>query len=253
MAKIRVYEVARKFDVSSEAMVNLLREMDIPVKNHMSSIDEEMIDRIRGKFDQEKEAVKHAEEEKKKKLEEAKRARRGEKSRTKTKPETEVATAVQPETVSEEVADAETDDRSTGRRPRRRRRRRKVDQAAVEANIKKTLAKMDGKSTRRRKRVRREESDEPDAVAEPENLIRVTEFVSVGELADLIDVPATKIIQTCMDLGLMVTVNQRLDFDTISLICEEFGYAAQRQDAFVLEEPEEEEVAEENLVSRPPW
>ncbi|HYO45647.1 MAG TPA: translation initiation factor IF-2, partial [Gemmatimonadota bacterium] len=80
----------------------------------------------------------------------------------------------------------------------------------------------------------------------------VTEFVSVGELADLIDVPATKIIQTCMDLGLMVTVNQRLDFDTISLICEEFGYAAQRQDAFVLEEPEEEEVAEENLVPRPP-
>ena len=47
-------------------------------------------------------------------------------------------------------------------------------------------------------------------------------------------------------------MNQRLDFDTISLICEEFGYTAQRQDAFVLEEPLEEEVAEENLVSRPP-
>jgi translation initiation factor IF-2 len=55
-----------------------------------------------------------------------------------------------------------------------------------------------------------------------------------------------------MELGLMVTVNQRLDFDTISLICEEFGYTAQRQDAFVLDEPEEEEVAEENLEPRPP-
>jgi translation initiation factor IF-2 len=253
VAKIRIYEVARQFNVSSEAMVNLLREMDFPVKNHMSSIDEETVQRIRGKFDQEKEAVKHAEEEKKKKLEEAKRARRVEK--TKAKPEGQVEAqaptqiAVQPG-VAVEPVDVDGDEQP-GRR-RRRRRRRRVDQAAVEANIKKTLAKMEGKSPRRRKRVRKEESDEPIDVAEPENLIRVTEFVSVGELADLIEVPATKIIQACMELGLMVTVNQRLDFDTISLICEEFGYAAQRQDAFVLDEPEEEEVAEENLEPRPP-
>jgi translation initiation factor IF-2 len=253
VAKIRIYEVARQFNVSSEAMVNLLREMDFPVKNHMSSIDEETVQRIRGKFDQEKEAVKHAEEEKKKKLEEAKRARRVEK--TKAKPEGQVEAqaptqiAVQPG-VAVEPVDVDGDEQP-GRR-RRRRRRRRVDQAAVEANIKKTLAKMEGKSPRRRKRVRKEESDEPIDVAEPENLIRVTEFVSVGELADLIEVPATKIIQACMELGLMVTVNQRLDFDTISLICEEFGYAAQRQDAFVLDEPEEEDVAEENLEPRPP-
>ena len=255
MAKIRVYEVARQFDVSSEAMVNLLREMDIAVKNHMSSIDEETVERVRGKFDQEKEAVKHAEEERKKKLEDGKRARRAEKAKAKAKAEgeTETTAAAPPEKAPE--AEAEVDPDSDGRpasRKRRRRRRRKVDQAAVEANIRKTLAKMEGKSTRRRKRVRREESEEPTEVAEPENLIRVTEFVSVGELADLIDVPATKIIQTCMELGLMVTVNQRLDFDTISLICEEFGFAAQRQDAFVLEEPEDEDVAEENLVPRPP-
>ena len=253
MAKIRIYEVARQFNVSSEAMVNLLREMDFPVKNHMSSIDEETVQRIRGKFDQEKEAVKHAEEEKKKKLEEAKRARRVEKTKTKPAGELEVEvhtpTAVQPG-IAVEPADVDGDEQP-GRR-RRRRRRRRVDQAAVEANIKKTLAKMEGKSPRRRKRVRKEESDEPIDVAEPENLIRVTEFVSVGELADLIEVPATRIIQACMELGLMVTVNQRLDFDTISLICEEFGYTAQRQDAFVLDEPEEEEVAEENLEPRPP-
>ncbi|CAN5807623.1 hypothetical protein BH20GEM1_BH20GEM1_16640 [soil metagenome] len=251
MAKIRVYEVARRFDVSSEAMVNLLREMELPVKNHMSSIDEELIERIRGKFDQEKEAVKHAEEEKKKKLEEAKKARRVEKAVTTPAPEPPAVAVEGSDADTEEVVETGADGRPTGRR-RRRRRRRKVDQAAVEANIKKTLAKMEGKSPRRRKRVRREDSDDAIEVAEPENLIRVTEFVSVGELADLIDVPATKIIQTCMELGLMVTVNQRLDFDTISLICEEFGYAAQRQDAFVLEEPEEEEGAEENLVSRPP-
>ncbi|HEU4464626.1 MAG TPA: translation initiation factor IF-2 [Gemmatimonadota bacterium] len=248
MAKIRVYEVARQFDVSSEAMVNLLREMDLPVKNHMSSIDEATVELIRGKFDAEKEAVKHAEEEKKKKLEEAKKARRAEKARSKTKAEPELVAAPPAEPEVVEAVEADGDKR--GRR--RRRRRRRVDQAAVEANIKKTLAKMEGKATRRRKRVRREETEETGDIVEPENLIRVTEFVSVGELADLIDIPATKIIQTCMELGLMVTVNQRLDFDTISLICEEFGFAAQRQDAFVLEEPVEEDVAEENQIARPP-
>ena len=136
MAKIRVYEVARQFNVSSEAMVNLLREMDIPVKNHMSSIDEETVQRIRGKFDQEKEAVKHAEEEKKKKLEEAKRARRVEKAKTKPRGEAEVElqTAVQPGVAVEEPAEVDGDEHP-GRR-RRRRRRRRVDQAAVEANIK---------------------------------------------------------------------------------------------------------------------
>ena len=51
MAKIRIYEVARQFDVSSEAMVNLLHEMGMPVKNHMSSIDEETVERVRAKFD----------------------------------------------------------------------------------------------------------------------------------------------------------------------------------------------------------
>ena len=180
MAKIRVYEVARQFDVSSEAMVNLLREMELPVKNHMSSIDEEMIERIRGKFDQEKEAVKHAEEEKKKKLEEAKKARRLEKVRTKPTLEPEAPAIEEPQADTDEIVETETDGRPAGRR-RRRRRRRKVDQAAVEANIKKTLAKMEGKSPRRRKRVRREDSDEAIEVAEPENLIRVTEFVSVAD------------------------------------------------------------------------
>ncbi|HKY61430.1 MAG TPA: translation initiation factor IF-2 N-terminal domain-containing protein, partial [Gemmatimonadota bacterium] len=76
MAKVRIYEVARRFNVSSEAMVNLLKEMGVPVKNHMSSIDEDTVARVAGKFESEKEAVKHAEEEKKRRQDEAKRRRR---------------------------------------------------------------------------------------------------------------------------------------------------------------------------------
>ncbi len=243
MAKVRIYEVARRFNVSSEAMVNLLKEMKVPVKNHMSSIDDETIAQVAAKFEAEKEAVKQAAEEKKKKLDEAKRKRRAKQDDAKSQVKTTEAKA-------DKTATATAGQTREGpRRRRRRRRRRKVDQQAVEQNIRQTMAKMEGR-TRRRKRVRREKP-EIDEV-EPENLVKVTEFVSVSELADLISVPATQIIATCMDLGLMVTVNQRLDFDTISLICEEFGYAAQRQEAFVVSEPEDVEESEEDLSTRPP-
>lgn len=271
MGKIRVYEVARKFDVSSEAMVNLLEEMDVPVKNHMSSVDEETVTRVAEKFEAEKEAIKQASEEKKKKIEEAKRKRREEK-REREREEAEKKRAdVEPTKAGDETAPApeekkkpekkrataraeKGDGKSDGKPSRRRRRRRRVDQKAVEENIKKTLAKMEGKGkSRRRRKPAREEAKPAPEEREPENLIKVTEFVSVGELADLIDVPANEIIATCMQLGLMVTVNQRLDFDTIQLICEEFGYVARQQDAFVLEEPDEDEEEDESaLVPRSP-
>jgi translation initiation factor IF-2 len=222
-------------------MVNLLKEMKVPVKNHMSSIDDETIAQVAAKFEAEKEAVKQAAEEKKKKLDEAKRKRRAKQDDVKPRVETTGTGPAKPATATK----GETRE---GPR-RRRRRRRKVDQQAVEQNIRQTMAKMEGR-TRRRKRVRREKPEITEV--EPENLVKVTEFVSVAELADLINVAATEIIATCMDLGLMVTVNQRLDFDTISLICEEFGYAAQRQEAFVVSEPEDVEESEDDLTIRPP-
>jgi translation initiation factor IF-2 len=262
VAKFRIYEVARRFDVSSEAMVNLLREMGVPVKNHMSSIDDATIERVRAKFDAEKEAVKHAEEEKKKLLEEARRKRRVvdvQKAEARVSAEAAALASAPPagsaRAASAQVASAPTAEApsrvgaSTLARPaeagdgasrgRRRRRRRRVDQAAVAENIRRTLARIDA-PTRRRRRAPKREEVAPVAAAEPANVLRVTEFVSVSELADLLGVPATQIIATCMELGLMVTLNQRLDFDTISVICEEFGFAAQRQDAFVLTEPETE-------------
>ncbi len=256
MAKIRVYEVARQFDVSSEAMVNLLKEMDVPVKNHMSSVDEETVARVGAKFEAEKEAVKQAEEDKKKRIEEARRKRREAARRAEAKAEEGTAEAEDGQKPKAKAAPKAAEDSDGDRAPergrrRRRRRRRRVDQKAVEENIRKTMAKIEGR-TRRRKRVKKEDEAVEVEAPEPENLIRVTEFVSVGELADLIDVAAAKIIQTCMELGLMVTVNQRLDFDTISLICEEFGYTAQRQEAFVLEEPDDEDEDEENLQPRAP-
>nr|MBA2563861.1 translation initiation factor IF-2 N-terminal domain-containing protein [Gemmatimonadota bacterium] len=75
MAKHRIYEVAKKFHVSSEAMVNLIRGMGIPVKNHMSSIEDDIVRLVTAKFAEEKEAVKHEEEDRRKKFEAARRQR----------------------------------------------------------------------------------------------------------------------------------------------------------------------------------
>ncbi len=150
MAKVRIYEVARRFNVSSEAMVNLLKEMKVPVKNHMSSIDDETIAQVAAKFEAEKEAVKQAAEEKKKKLDEAKRKRRAKQDDVKPRVETTGTGPAKPATATK----GETRE---GPR-RRRRRRRKVDQQAVEQNIRQTMAKMEGR-TRRRKRVRREKPE----------------------------------------------------------------------------------------------
>jgi translation initiation factor IF-2 len=135
-----------------------------------------------------------------------------------------------------------------------------VDQDAVQANIMRTLQGMKGPAGRKGRR-----PDEPSfrdlqagKLAEErereKTLIRVNEFVSVSELAGGMKVPATQIVQFAFkELGLMVTVNQRLDFDQIELIASAFGFQAVREDEYAAEaELEQEEERPEQLTSRPP-
>src|SRR5690348_8560768 len=148
-----------------------------------------------------------------------------------------------------------------GRKKGKKGKRSMVDQDAVQANILKTLQGMKGPAGR--KGVRR--SDEPsyrDLVAgrlaeekeKEKTRIRVNEFVSVSELAGAMKVPATQIVQFAFkELGLMVTVNQRLDFDQIDLIASAFGFEAVREDEYAAAlETETTEESPEQLVPRPP-
>ncbi len=138
-------------------------------------------------------------------------------------------------------------------------RKSSVDQDAVLANIEKTLAGMRGPV---RRGVRRDDSSYREALARAKEerelektRVRVNEFISVAELADLMKVPATQIVQLAFkELGLMVTVNQRLDFDQIELIASEFGFEAVKEQEYAApaETAEAEEADEGNLVPRPP-
>ncbi|HEU5050035.1 MAG TPA: translation initiation factor IF-2 N-terminal domain-containing protein, partial [Gemmatimonadales bacterium] len=147
-----------------------------------------------------------------------------------------------------------------GRKKGKKRGRGFVDQEAVQANIAKTLQGMKGPGGRKGRR-----SDEPsyrDLIAgrmaeekeKEKTRIRVNEFISVSELAAAMKIPATQIVQFAFkELGLMVTVNQRLDFDQIDLIASEFGFEAVREDEYQAEaETVDEPDTEEELVFRPP-
>ena len=139
-------------------------------------------------------------------------------------------------------------------------RRSQVDQDAVQANIEKTLQGLKGgvgKKARRDTGPSYQQLRAGQMAEEKERektLVRVNEFISVSELAGLMKIPATQIVQFAFkELGLMVTVNQRLDFDQIELIASEFGFQAVKEDEYAAEtgEPEPEDSAEA-LVPRPP-
>ncbi|RZJ55402.1 MAG: translation initiation factor IF-2, partial [Flavobacterium sp.] len=131
----------------------------------------------------------------------------------------------------------------------------------VKNQIRETLEKLQGKGSkskaakyRRDKRDshRQKSDDEQRIISEGSKTIKVTEFVTVGEIATMMDVPITKVISVCMSLGIMVTMNQRLDAETLTIVADEFGYEVE----FVTTDIEESilvvEDREEDLVHRAP-
>ena len=124
----------------------------------------------------------------------------------------------------------------------RSRRRRQVDSQSVQDNVRKTLSEIaEGRTRRRYDRGRGEDGEE--GPGDGAHQIRVREFSTVGELAERMDVRSAEVIATCLQLGVVVTINQRLDMDTIATVADEFGFEARP-----MEEEEEEEELQEDLV-----
>ena len=134
-------------------------------------------------------------------------------------------------------------------------------EAEIQKQVRETLEKLQGKSSkgkgakyRRNKReAHREQSDaELEAQALDSKILKVTEFVTVSEVATMMDVPVTDIISSCMMLGMMVTMNQRLDAETLVIVAEEFNHKVEFIGAEVEESIEEVIDNPEDLVSRAP-
>ena len=130
----------------------------------------------------------------------------------------------------------------------------------VQQQIKETLEKLQGKTSKgKAAKYRKDKRDQHKLKSEEElaeiekasKILKVTEFVTASELASMMDVSTTEIISACMTLGMMVTLNQRLDAETLSIVAEEFGYKVEFTTAEIEEETEEVEYNPEDLVKRP--
>lgn len=144
---------------------------------------------------------------------------------------------------------------------RRNEPKRELTEEEVQKQIKETLEKLTGGSKksksakmRREKRQERREQVALDELQREEEskIIQVTEFVTVSELANMMSVSVNEIISACMSLGMMVTMNQRLDGETLQIVAEEFGYSVEFVSADVTEAIEEDDDAEEDLKPRAP-
>jgi len=366
LSKLRVHDLAGEFGISTEEVVNLLRQMDVAVKSHLSPLSDDQVARIRTRWEREKRArvaapaapgrrrrgaaaapPVEAKPEKAAPASDSKGVRR----RRKTEPVVEVPAAPEesaaPEAVAppvatpaapaeiaasaleEAVAKTEArpprresevtasagghaeprerqrpqpvvpgaprprpiatgtpyapprpvasatpgagtmaprrDERGAPRRdegPRRGKKGKRgaVDQEAVSASISKTMTSLRGTQ---RRGIRRPDDtigrEEIEAIRQAEvererKTVRVNEFITVSELAQILKVPATQIVGFAFkNLGLMVTINQRLDFDQIDLIASEFGFQAMKEEEYATDFNVVEAVdTSTDLVSRPP-
>lgn len=138
-----------------------------------------------------------------------------------------------------------------------------VSEEDVQKQIKETLARLTnkGKANTRAAKHRRDKRDaasqrQHDMMEQEEmesRILKLTEFVTANDLANMMDVPVTQVIATCMSIGIMVSINQRLDAETINIVAEEFGFQTEYVSAEVVEAINaDEEENEEDIISRPP-
>ena len=145
-------------------------------------------------------------------------------------------------------------------RGRRIEPKKEVSQEDIQKEIRATLARLSGGKKSKSSKLRRRKRDAIQQRHEESNLqsqleesiLKMTEFVTVAELATMMNCGVNEIISACMTLGIMVSINQRLDSETITIIAEEFGFEVEFVSAEVEESIVVEEDSEEDLVSRPP-
>ena len=212
MPKKRIYQVAKEFRISTEALIGMLGKLGYDFKSHMNALDEDVVDKVLAEFEKEKEAVKR---------EYAKKAKKAVRERKKTPAE-----AGKGQTAAAKTATVvpKSGPKTTVAKPaaaggkRRKKRRPRVDQKTVEETVRRTLAATEDKRPRRRRR-----KDRGGGLEEVEERgIQLAEFASVVEIAEALGVAANDVIKKCLDLGLMVTINQRLDEHTILLLADAF-------------------------------
>jgi len=217
LKKIRLYEAAKEFNLSSKALIKMLNDLGYDIKNHMSVIDKEIHNKINDILTKEKEAARKKIIEKKKRFNEhAIKRHPVEIDRRKTKGKFE-------------------------KRKRKEKRIIEIDKKEVEENVKKTMQKLE-MGEKKRKKYKKETKHAQ--IEEENNILRVSSSISVSELSDILEVAPTDIIKKCLSLGIITTINQKIDYDVIEAVADDYGYATELLDEFEVEKEEGEEEIE---------
>ncbi len=165
-----------------------------------------------------------------------------------------------PVDLAKQKSSADRKDSKGGKR-RKRSLRPEVKEEDVQKQIKDTLAKLTNKGVKSKaSKYRREKRDavqqrfieDAEEAEQQKSVLQVTEFVSVNELATMMGVQATQVIQTCMNLGLFVSINQRLDAETMALVADEFHFSVEFVSVDVVASIQDDEDDEADLIPRPP-
>lgn len=248
MVKKRIYELAQEYHVSSKAMVHIIRKLGFSVKSHSSSVDDQILEAVQKKFASEMEEVKKEIAAKKKKADDRRRVET-EGLRKKQEAERRILSELR-KAKKKDIKRIER--KTTFKRKKDKRRKKKervVDIKAVRATFKKTMSSLD---FAKRKRYRRSDGKIGGVTLEDgdRKILKVTEFMTLSELAGLIEVKPAVLVAKCMEMGMMATINQRLDMDTIGTLALEFGFGVEESKLVGEEEKGVEDEAE--MQSRPP-
>jgi len=267
MVAKRLYQVAGQFNLSSQALTKLVRDLGYPARSHMSVATDEIMAAIRKELERQKNALKKEIEEKQKRL----RARRDrqQKKKAQTRPQ---ASAGKPQVVTgrppsgparpgparpgpARPGPARPGPARPGPAPRKRRRRgrnkRVIDKREVAASFKRTIANI-GAPGRPKRHRRSRAAAGAEAAADTGRVIEVSEFMSVAELAHKMEVTPSEVVAKCLELGMLATINQRLDLDTIETIALEFDYDIHEVAEIGTELIEEPDLGEVEKLPRPP-
>jgi translation initiation factor IF-2 len=290
MSKQRIYEVSKEFHVSSEALLSMLRDLGFTPKNHMSVVDDAMLGKIQQQFKKQhdeavkdikkkteiKQAINKSKPEKKpqdkpkakpvqpkpnqqdkSKAKPVQQKQSQDRKKPKAGPQQHGKPGAAPDTKKDPAKPDQKSGRSRGKDKRQRGKNKKQrireHQKDVQSAFKKTMASMDTDSRSRSRRRARHSQVEEDDVSN--KILKVSEFVSVAELANQMDMPVNTIIAKSMELGMMVSVNQSLEMDGIILLADEFGFEVEKLGEYAedyLRAQDDEQIDEEREITRPP-
>jgi len=276
MNQIRVYEFARELKISPQALMSILKDMKVVVKSHMSYIDEQSVEKIRKMFSEQMKAASARQKQRKnyqeqlrsKRFQESRKYERAEVAGTETKvprkpskkaetikpsPKTTKVKKVPsisqkkpyPSKSVKEKKKEKVRYKDKKARLREERERKFFDQQQIKGNIKATLTK-DVKIKKRKK--------EKIAGEQKTQKIVISEFTSASELAKIMGKNPIEIVAKFMELGKMITINQRLDKDSLIMICDEFNFEVEFAEQYGKDilSSEEKETKKEKLKTRSP-